>query len=190
MKDRRNASLLSRFLRARKGATAVEFAFVAAPFLLLLMGFLELGLVFVATTGLEGATSAAARQIRTGEFQQSGAAGRDDFRDLVCGRMAILPGSCESNLHVDVETFETFNDLSQDLAQSGEDFDPSNTCFQPGAARDIVLVRTYYMWPLVSPAITAAFANAGEDNNKRLLTSTEAFRNEPYNDNPRVGAGC
>ena len=189
MTDRRKASFLSRFLRARRGATAIEFAFIAAPFLLMLMAIVELGMVFVVTTGLDGATSAAAREIRTGRFQQGGKITKANFRDLVCTRMPVFPGSCSSDLYVDVQTFNSFNDLAQDMAQDAATFDPINTCFSPGAARDIVLVRTYYMWPLVTPGIAGAFGNSA-DGTKRVVTSVAAFRNEPYNDNPSVGAQC
>jgi hypothetical protein len=88
-----------------------------------------------------------------------------------------------------VRTFATFNDLSANLQQSGATFNPASTCFSPGAARDIVMVRTYYMWPLITPGMTAAFAN-NSDGTKRMLTSVAVFRNEPYNDNPAVGAKC
>jgi Flp pilus assembly protein TadG len=189
VKHVRTIPILRRFWRAREGATAVEFAFVAAPFLLLLMAIVELSLVFIVSTGLDGATAAAARQIRTGEFQNGGATSKDDFQALVCSRLPVLPGTCSSDLYVDVRTFATFNDLSADLQQDGATFNAGNTCFSPGAARDIVMVRTYYMWPLITPGMTAAFAN-NSDGTKRMLTSVAVFRNEPYNDNPAVGAKC
>lgn len=181
-------SLLKRFARARQGATAVEFAFVAAPFLLLLFAIIELALVFVVTTGLDGATTEAARQIRTGAFQQAGGGSRTTFKTLVCNNLPALPNSCDDNLFVDVRTFNTFADLSANMAQPGATFSESKTCFSPGAARDIVLVRVYYRWPLVTPGITAVFADLGGD--KRLLSSVAVFRNEPYNDDPPVGAQC
>ena len=63
---------LRRFGSARRGATAVEFAFVALPFLTLLFAVLELGMVFLVSTTLQNAADAAGRQIRTGELQGSG----------------------------------------------------------------------------------------------------------------------
>jgi len=93
------------FMRARRGATAVEFAFVALPFLILLFGIIELGGVFMASTTLEIATDRAARQIRTGEFQAHGGSTKDDFKTLVCQGMSWLQGSCSSNLYIDGRTF-------------------------------------------------------------------------------------
>jgi len=185
----RSTSPVRRFLRARQGATAVEFALILMPFLLLLMAIIELSLIFVVTVGLDGATTAAARQIRTGSFQLSGASTKTDFRNLVCSKLPVLPSGCDANVFVDVRTFNTFADLSANFAQSGATFVDSATCFSPGKARDIVLVRVYYQWPLVTPGVMMAFAD-NPATGQRMLSSASVFRNEPYNDDPPVGAKC
>ena len=46
---------LRRFRRAEKGATAVEFAMVAAPFFFLLFAMIEIAAVFFTSTVLENA---------------------------------------------------------------------------------------------------------------------------------------
>jgi len=94
-----------RFADARRGAVAVEFAFVAFPFILLLFGILELALVFIVTTTLESATESAGRKIRTGEFQTGASHTKKDFRDSVCARMTWLSTPCQDNLYIDVRTF-------------------------------------------------------------------------------------
>ena len=62
--------LLRHFLRNREGATAVEFALVALPFLAILFAIIELALNFWVTQVLENAVSDASRRIYTGQFQQ------------------------------------------------------------------------------------------------------------------------
>ena len=176
------------FARARQGATAVEFAFIAGPLLMLLFGILELALVFMMSTALEAATTDAARTIRTGEMQTSGAASKEGFAEAVCDRMSWLGPSCDDNLYVDVRTYNDFTSLKDDPAQGGNAFDENNTCWSPGGPADIVLVRTYYSWPIFTPLISNALVNSGTD--KRLLTAVDAFRNEPYSDQPPTGAGC
>ncbi len=52
-----------------KGALAIEFAFVAPLFLLLLLVIVELGLTLTTQSLLDGATRDAARLIRTGQVQ-------------------------------------------------------------------------------------------------------------------------
>jgi len=181
-----------RFARARRGAVAVEFAFVAFPFLLLLFGIVELALVFTAATTLEAATESAARKIRTGEFQTSAGNTKKDFRDLVCARMSWLSTPCVSNLYVDVRTF-AINDyagMSSLGAYDSTTFNANSTCWASSQPTDIVLVRTYYTWNLFTPLLNSALQNMGAGTGKRMLSSAAAFRTEPFNNNTPVGAQC
>ena len=151
---------------------------VALPFMLLLFGIVELAMVFTVSTTLEQATEVAARRIRTGEFQNGGATAKNDFRDSVCARMTWLAGGCASKLSVDVRVFTSFTQLANDPQVNPTTFNAGSTTFTPGVQRDIVLVRTFYEWPLFTPLLNNALANAG--NGKRLVTASAAFRNEPY----------
>ena len=60
------------FWRDERGFTAVEFAMVAMPFLMLLFGTIGIGLFFFTTFSLENAVEQASRQIRTGQAQLAG----------------------------------------------------------------------------------------------------------------------
>ena len=75
-------SFLRRFARADRGATAVEFAMIALPFLALIFSVFELGMIFIGSSAVEAATVSAARQIRTGQLQTTGGIGR--FGDGRC----------------------------------------------------------------------------------------------------------
>ena len=59
--------VLRRFRRDPSGASAVEFALIAFPLILLLLAALEVGIVYFANFALENATSQGARLIRTGQ---------------------------------------------------------------------------------------------------------------------------
>ena len=54
---------LRRLFVREDGSAAIEFGFVVMPFLLLLMGVIEIGLASFVSTQLQGATAEAARQI-------------------------------------------------------------------------------------------------------------------------------
>jgi Flp pilus assembly protein TadG len=185
-------AFLHRFARARRGAVAVEFAFVIFPFLLLLFGIVELALVFTVSTTLEAATESAARRIRTGEFQTGASTSKVDFRDLVCQRMSWLQASCASTLIVDVRTFavDDFTSLAANTPQPGSTFDPNTTCFSPGKPTDLVLVRTYFPWKLFTPLLNAGLQNMGAGSSKRLISAVATFRNEPYSNDAAQGAKC
>jgi Flp pilus assembly protein TadG len=188
--SQRLTAALVRFLRARRGAMAVEFALVVLPFLVMLFAVLELGLVFMVSTSLENATEAAGRRIRTGEFQTSGSTSKADFKTVVCNNMTWLASSCTTNLYVDVRTFADFTTLSNAPALAGAGFNPNATCWSPGEPTDIVLVRTYYEWTLITPLLNAALENKGAGSGKRLISAMTTFRNEPYNANAPKGASC
>ena len=62
------------FLICTRGATAVEFALVAAPFFALLIAILQTALIFLAQQVLQTATTEAARLVMTGQAQPDAAA--------------------------------------------------------------------------------------------------------------------
>lgn len=170
-------AFFGRFRRAKKGATAVEFAFIAGPFLLLLFALVEISLVFFASTALEHAGSTVARKIRTGELQADGATSAR-FITEVCAEMnAIIP--CGNNVSIDVRTFADFDNVSSSNPINADGgLDSQSLQFNPGISGDIVLVRIFYTWKLNTPIIGAAFANM--DNNQRLIIASVVFRNEPF----------
>src|SRR5579872_1426000 len=101
-------------LRNESGAALVEFALVAPPFLLLLLGIVELGLTLFTQTVLDGATRTAARLVRTGQVQQgasSVAAQLTAFQTTLCSSLSVLlsQSACAQNVYVDLETFPNFS---------------------------------------------------------------------------------
>ena len=55
--DKRRPAHARRSTRVREGSTAVEFALVALPFFILLLGILEIGLLLLTDALLETAAS-------------------------------------------------------------------------------------------------------------------------------------
>ena len=163
---------------------------ISLPMLLLTFGLLEIAMVFLVGTTLDRATETASREIRTGEFQTSAANQQNDFKTLVCGYMSWLSPQCPTNLWLDVRTFSNFSALASTPAVNAATYNPNNACFSTGQPTDIVLVRAYFEWNLVAPLLSAALENMGSGSGKRLITSTTAFRNEPFNSNPPVGTAC
>lgn len=178
-----------RFRREERGATAVEFSLIAAPLLLLTMGVLELAVVFLVSITLDLATQLASRQLRTGEVQLGAANTQSGFKALVCSNMSWLQAQCASSVSIDVRTFASFSSLATEPAMTPSNLTTNSFCYSPGQPTDIVLVRAYLPWTLFTPLLNNALANMG--STQRLITSTTAFRNEPYNANPAQGAsGC
>jgi len=164
--------LVRRLVRQQDGTAAVEFAFVAAPFLLLLFAILQTAIVFFAGQALETAVADSARLIMTGQAQTQGLT-QSTFKDEVCKKIYGL-FDC-GKMFVDVRTFTNFSySLPSPLDSDGKV--DNNVLYQPGNAGDIVVVRL--MYPLSVYANAIGLANMA--NNQRLLVATAVFRNEPY----------
>ena len=166
---------LRRFKRAQKGSTAVEFAIVALPFFSLMFAIFDVSLVYFATSALENGVASAAREIRTGQAQINNLTSVQ-FRDLVCARIAPLM-SCGNNLVIDIRKFTNFGSITFPVAVDANGNFTNNAQYQIGVAGDVIVVRAYYSWPMLTPVGSRYVTMA---NGKRLLTVSAAFRNEPF----------
>ncbi|WP_440957842.1 TadE/TadG family type IV pilus assembly protein [Oceanicaulis sp. LC35] len=168
--------LSGRFIRAREGAAAVEFALIAAPFFLLIFATLEVALFFLGSTIIENGVNEAARAIRTGQLQQSNQT-IEDFRGSICERISAV-ADC-SRIQLDVRTFDSFaqSSMTNPLNEDGE-IDNTDFTFDPGGGGDVVVVRVFYDWQLMAPGVVSGMTNMS--GNKRLITATAVFRNEPF----------
>ena len=160
----------------KRGVTIIEFALLATPFFMLLLGILEIGVVFFGDSVLEKATGDAARLVRTGQAQAQNMT-QQQFHDYICDQISDLL-AC-GPLQVDVEAFSSFENVNIANPINGDgtlntDLDNYNI----GNRGDIVLVRTFYSWDIMTPLLRPFFSNLS--NGDRLLTSTQAFRNEPF----------
>jgi len=173
---------LRRFGRRQDGATAVEFALVATPFLGLTFAILETAGVFFAGQALETATADSARLIMTGQAQTQGFS-QSQFKDAVCTKVYAL-FDCQNGVYVDVKKYSSFAavDNSKPIDANGNMI--NNFGYDPGGPSCIVVVRLLYQWPVYSSLMGLALNDmAGK---KRLLVATSAFRNEPFATN----GGC
>ncbi|CAN5323455.1 pilus assembly protein [soil metagenome] len=178
---RTRSRLLSRFARTQDGAVAVEFAFVAIPFLVLVFGIIELGLTFLVSMTLENAIMVVDRRIRTGEFQNASATA-STYRTAICQQMSWLGTSCNSALIIDVRTLPSFS-TGGSLATPRA----AKTCWDPGGPNSIVLVRGFYKWPLITPLMQNA---VGGTPGNRQVNFSAVFANEPYSDTPAPSVTC
>ena len=113
-------------MRDRTGATAVEFGLVAVPFLVVVLGILELALIFFVSGTLDTATAAAARESSMSGSRPTTAA----LAERICAAMPSFGQACDSALEV----------------RSSE----------VGASGDIIVIRAVYAWPLLSPLVGRA----------------------------------
>ncbi|MGB3627352.1 MAG: TadE/TadG family type IV pilus assembly protein [Henriciella sp.] len=164
----------------RRGVAAVEFAMIAAPFFFLIFGLLEICVIFIMSAVLEHGINEAARGIRTGQLQSLEEFDRDGFEEIICAEIFDM-FECKGKIQIDVKTFDDFAGTSNPSPIDGDGkLDITGFEFEPGDANDIVVVRVFYEWELLTPVLSAPLANL--TGNKRLLQATVVFRNEPFGD--------
>ncbi len=168
--------LIGRWLRGEDAATAVEFALVAFPFTYLLIGIIEMSVMFAAMSTLDAATNDAARLIRTGQVQQTNGDPQQMFEDLLCERASVfLP--CDG-IQYEVITMSGFSDFGSFPASYDEDGNLQSLGFNPGSVDDVVLIRAAYRYPLLTPLLGTVFSDG--PNNTKLMVTTVVLETEPY----------
>ena len=187
-------------LRDRRGATAVEFAIIATPFVFMIFAVIQLALYFMVQVTLDNAVSIAARQLRTGQYVADGTtdtSGEASFKTLICNNMSWLQSQCQSGvantsglqyLVIDVRTLGTYNGASTAPAMTSNGaMNTSKFCYYSGNAGSAVEMRAFYRWQLLSSILAQGlqtFSGIAE------LQSTEVFQVEPNGQTNGSSATC
>jgi len=189
--------LLRRFFKEKSGTSAIEFALLALPFLVVVFASLETFTAFTAEQLLANATETMARKVRTGEItfgiDPATDMSQEQFRKAFCDEISIIMTCSEteaknpSRLFLDVRSFADFSQIPAAVPRVGgadSDLDTSGFKFAPGGPTTINIVRAYYRWEvmtdLVRPYVTNLRPAGSSMPNDYLMVSTAAFRNEAY----------
>jgi len=168
--------ILNGYKQQQQGVAAVEFALLATPLMMTVLGLIELSLFYASGIAVEGASTSSARVIRTGQAQISGDP-LTMFQDTLCSQVGVFV-DC-ANL-----TYEVIN-AGQDF--SGVDMAPQfdaegnmlSQGFDPGGSDEVVLVRVSYRYEFMTPFI-GGMLDDGQSTNSSTFVSTVIIRNEPY----------
>jgi len=184
----RALQLTRRWRRDERGMAAVEFAIIAVPFLLLLVGLVSVSLYFFTSFTMESAVLNAARAIRTGQLQQgqgvySGlttlADKRDAFKNIMCSKAPTFL-DCTNRAVVLVQSSGTFGGIVEpNCANNGTMVNQSTAAFDPGSASSVVLVTVCYAWKFGGQPPIFKVSNLSDGS--MLMQASAAFRTEPYN---------
>ena len=172
-------SLIKRFVKDRRGSTAVEFVLLAAPFLGLIFAIIESSVSFAAHQVTANAVEDLARDLRTGTLKQADASPAF-VRDYICERIDILVANGCPDLYIDLKTYAEYNQVPLTIPLAGGDLNTSGFDITPGGARTINQLRVFYKWPYYTDFISAKLAELPEG--KTLIFATTTWRNEPFQD--------
>ena len=187
-------SILSRFGRDARGATALEFGIIAVPFLGLLLAIMELGLRFLINSNLEAGVKQASRALLTGAAQTAGVSTASQFRTTY-----LCPAAGSSVLGSFIDCTKLIIDVRVSTAFSGSDLSngfyktQTTNQFCPGAPSAITVVRVAYPMPSFLPILAIGTSSSvgvnttglvndvpGNPGWKHLLVGTSIFQAENY----------
>ncbi len=168
---------MKRWIKRNEGTAAVEFVLVGFPFIFMIVGMIEMSLMFAAQSILQDSAFSAARLIRTGQLQIAGGSQEEAFRTAVCD-MASIMIPC-NKIQFQVDTFDDFDEAADTpAAQFDADGNLIGQTFEAGGPEDIVMVRVVYNYKIITPLIRPFLADGSSD--KRPMISTVFLESEPY----------
>ena len=182
----RLGGLLGKVRKDQSGATAIEFAMVATPFLMLVFGIIQIGLLFFTTFTIEAGMEKAGRLIRTGQSQGMTAT---TFAKCVCSNTASSGTflDCTNKLRVNVQSFATFAGITPPAGLNGGALNNTQV-FNAGNGGDVVLVTAFYQWDLGGTLPFLKITNMG--GNAYLIQAATTFRNEPFTATTAPPSNC
>lgn len=167
---------LSGWLKREDGSTAIEFSMLCLPFIYILLGTMEISLMFASNSVLDGATIAAARLVKTGQVQEAAGDPMAMFKAKLCDQASALLDCSKFQFEVvEMDKFADFASYAPTYDATGK---MVSRGFNPGGVNSINLIRVSYNYPLITPLIGDFLANA--PGRTRRMISTIVLETEPY----------
>jgi Flp pilus assembly protein TadG len=170
------------FASNEAGTTAIEFAMVAPPFLMMVFGIINTGMFFYSVNSLDRGLEDSSRRIRTGELQNLGTVTAGSYKTMLCDA-ATAYVDC-ANVQVLIQSQTSWAALGAQSCQSGGTLTPStgpsNTSLSTltGTAGAIVLITACYKWEFAKYLPFLKFGSLADGS--ALIQSSTAFKTEPY----------
>lgn len=194
------AGRLRRLFRSSEGATAIEFAILALPFMVIVFATFETFIAFTGEQLIANAVDVMARKVRTGQITYNMSRTTDmtetQFRKAFCDQISVMVTcsaaeiSAPSKLYIDLQQVNSFAAIPTSIplistnGGKGHDLDPSGFKYAPGGAGKINMFRVYYRWPittdLVRPYVSNIQREGASSGSEFLIVATTAFQNENY----------
>lgn len=153
----------------------IEFALLAPVFFMLITGLIEFVLFQYKTYALNHVVYEAARNLQTGEVQNSGdmlAA----FKAEACAKAGAML-DCDE-IVFDVRSFDSIKDITYPAVTFDSSGNPSNFKFEPGGANKYSVVRAAIHHQFITPFMDRLFRMG--PNQPAIVNSYCIVKNEPW----------
>lgn len=179
---KRKAARLLGFRSDENGATAIEFAMVAAPFFILIFMLVGFAMFFFVFNSLEKGMDQTSRLVRTGQAQKNNMT-VNEFKQGICNSSGDWI-RC-NKVQVFVQKFPDWKSVNPQACLNADGSVVVNTASgttpistYSGTQSEIVIVTTCYKWEFAQSIPYVKLGNMG-DGSMMIQTAT-AFRTEPY----------
>jgi Flp pilus assembly protein TadG len=178
----RRPRFFARFLRDRRGATAIEFAILSVPFALLVFAILESCISFASQEVMANITDDVARRLRTGQLKAADVTS-DSLKTTICDKLQIIVSQdCSVQLKVDLRQYTTFADaaaagfkIKANDVQLTNGSTEVNFSVTAGVAESKNMLRVFYKWPIMTDLLARSMGG-----NKTLHFASVTWQNEPF----------
>ncbi len=160
------------------GVVAVEFALLALPLYMMIMGIIETALFFTAGAVLEGASASAARLIRTGQVQTA-TEPEAFFEEELCDNAVMMLDCSKLQYEVIHVSPNTFTEAENYESEFDEDGNLIPGPFNPGNSNDVTIIRAAYRYEFLTPFL-GAMMTGDTDTNALTHVATVVLKAEPY----------
>ena len=169
-------SLLVSFARRRRGATAVEFAFIIGPFLALLFGVIEVSIAHMNNSKLQTATQRIVRLVETGEGRCMPPA---EVFTRFCTELEVANATqCDQDVRLAVM------ELDDMLAAGDLNFSQVGNAYNPGRGGDRMGIQGFQKKRAFFPYLGALLGvDTSQSSQTLVMQATYIFKNEPFNSN-------
>lgn len=178
--------------RNEEGVTAIEFAMVAGPLFYMMIGIMELSLMFFTQHLMENASFNVARLSKTG-FISNGQTQEQTIRNLMDDRTF---GLLDPDLiDITARSYSNYSSVGQpepyidangngqhdggenytDVNGNGQ-WDEDQGVLSPGQAAEVVVYDVTYPWQMMTPLLEHVIG----DNGAFTMQTTVIVKNEPY----------
>ncbi len=161
------------FRKEDDGSAAIEFSMLVFPYVMISLGIIELSLMMLSGSLLEGATDKAARLVKTGQVQQSNGDPETLFRDKLCDSAVFLIDCAD--MEVEVMPLDSYGDYTE--ATYDADGNMVSSGFDAGGSNDKILIRVSFRYQMITPLIGPLLN--GTDGGT-VFVSTIVLQTEPY----------
>jgi len=158
------------------GATAVEFALIAPLMLSILLGILQVAVVWFAKTELFSGTQAAARLVLTGQTTSTYNT-QAKFLSALCGNLPVIFQCSDIMINLAPQaSISSVNTGTPTLTYNSSGAVTNSFSYNTGGYGDVMVLQVMYQFPVIAAPL---FNFSTQANGNLLLIATVVFQNEP-----------